>query len=279
MFAKLLRRVRAFRLSMRMKLVLSLLAIAFILLVSSAISVLEYSSMSDYVSDLIADNISSINAAQRLSNVANEYDLEILAVIGDEGDDRLPDFNQEEFVSKCDSLKADLASDNMAHLADSVMYAYSAFMLTSMELTGVLESDFIDSRDWYFDRLQPVYNRLHGYILTLQDVIYGQLKENSKTFERGFYRSVIPGAVAVAVGILLVFMLLFFILTYYVTPIYRMTRGMAAYRSDNAEYKYDFEGDDELKQLNDALSEVISENRQLRSRIKALRARMKDSFK
>lgn len=276
MFARLRQRIKAFRLSMRMKLVLSLLAIAFILLVSSAISVLEYSSMSDYVSDLIADNISSINAAQRLANVTNEYDLEILAVIGDEDNSRLPDFNQEEFVQKCDSLKTDLASDNMAHLADSVMYAYAAFMLTSMELPEVLESDFINSRDWYFDRLQIVYNRLNAYIQQLQEAIYNQLKENSRTFERGFYRSVIPGAVAVAVGMLLVFLLLFFILTYYVTPIYKMVRGMDNYRSDNAEYKYDFEGDDELKKLNDGVGDIISENRQLRARIKSLRARMKD---
>ena len=261
---------------MRQKLVLSLMAIAFILLVSSAISVLEYSSMSNYVSELIADNISSINAAQRLANVTNEYDLEILAVIGDESEGRLPDFNQEEFVSKCDSLKTDLASDNMSHLADSVMYAYAAFMLTSMELPEVLQSDFIDSRDWYFDRLQPVYSRLHSYIQTLQEAIYDQLKENSRTFERGFYRSVIPGAVAVAVGILLVFMLLFFLLTFYVTPIYRMVRGMDSYREDGTEYKYDFEGDDQLRRLNDGVRETISENRQLRVRIKSLRTRMKE---
>lgn len=66
-----------------MKLVLSLSSIAVILLVSSFISIMEYSRMSSYVSDLIAANIGSINAAQKLADAANSYNLGILAIIGD----------------------------------------------------------------------------------------------------------------------------------------------------------------------------------------------------
>ena len=60
--------IRNFKLTLRMKLVLSLSSIAVILLVSSFISIMEYSRMSNYVSDLIGANIGSINASQRLAN-------------------------------------------------------------------------------------------------------------------------------------------------------------------------------------------------------------------
>jgi hypothetical protein len=50
---------------------------------------MEYSRMSHYVSDLIADNINSINVAERLANASNDYNLEILKVIGDTAKDRL----------------------------------------------------------------------------------------------------------------------------------------------------------------------------------------------
>ena len=60
---KFFKRLRSARLSMRGKLILSLSSIAVILLVSSLISVMEYSSMSNYVSELIADDISSINGS------------------------------------------------------------------------------------------------------------------------------------------------------------------------------------------------------------------------
>lgn len=260
-----------FHISMRGKISLSLTAIAVILLVSTMISVLEYRSMSNYVSDLIADNIESINAAQQLSNVTDAYNLQILTVIGDENDNELPDFNRQAFLDHCDSLHVSLSSINMQHLADSVVYSWSAYMLTSLELPNVILSDFIDTRSWYFERLQPVYNRLHGDIDDLNTAIYKELQKNSATFERGFYRSVIPSAVTVAVGLMLVLLLLFYILTYYVNPIYKMLKGLDSYRSFNTQYNYTFEGDDQLKELNDGITELTEENRQLRRRIKGLR--------
>ncbi|MBR0222699.1 MAG: MCP four helix bundle domain-containing protein [Bacteroidales bacterium] len=259
------------RLSLRLKIILSLSAIAVILLISSIISVLEYKSMSTYVSSLIADNIHSINMAQELAESSNNYNLDILAVIGDENLNSLPDFDQQEFVSHCDSLKKSLSAVTKVRLADSVLYAYSAYLLTSLELPEVLKSDFIDSRTWYFDRLQPRYNRLSSAIDKMSTEIYSDLKKNSTNFDRGFYRSIVPGIVAVGVGLLLVLMLMFFILSYYVDPIYKMVDGLNNYRSYNKRYHYTFDGDDQLAELNTGISELTAENFQLRKRLMSLR--------
>lgn len=267
-------KVKDRKLSMRAKLTLSLSAIAVTLLVSSMISIMEYTRMSDYVSNLIADNIRSINVAQKLSEVSNQYNLELLSVIGDETINTLPDFRQAEFMNHCDSLRQSLTSDKMMPLTDSVVYAYSAYMLTSLELKDVLLSDFIDTRTWYFERLQPQFARLNSYIGVLDEAIYDDLKKNSETFQRGFYRSIIPGAVAVMVGLLLILMLLFFILAYYVNPIYKMLSGLDNYRSFNKKYNYTFEGDDQLTELNAGITEITNENQQLRKRISDLRNKM-----
>ena len=274
MFRKLADRLKEFKLTMRMKLTLSLSAIAVTLLVSSVISIMEYYKMSNYVSDLIADNIRSVNVAQKLSEVTNKYNLDLLTVIGDDAVSTLPDFHQKEFMAHCDSLRNSLTSDKMVPLTDSVVYAYSAYMLTSLELNDVLLSDFIDTRAWYFDRLQPKFKRLNYYIDVLNGAIYDDLKKNSLTFQRGFYRSIIPGAVAVGVGLLLVLMLLFFLLVYYVNPIYRMLAGLNNYRSFNKKYSYSFEGDDQLAELNDGITELTGENQMLRKRVANLRAKV-----
>ena len=267
---KIRNRIAAWRLSLGAKLTLSLSAIAVILVVSSIISLLEYRRMSSYVSGLIADNINSINVAQKLSEVTDRYNLDILSVIGDE-QALLPTFNQEEFVTRCDSLKKNLTSVSLLPLADSVMYSYAAYMLTTLEFEDVLLSDFIDSRTWYFDRLQPKYNRLRSDIDALSAGMYNDLKKNSETFERGFYRSIIPGLVAVLAGLILVVLLLFFILAYYVRPIYKMLAALRDYRSIGKRYTYDFEGDDQLSELNAGISELAGENHQLRKRLTALR--------
>ncbi|MBQ6577552.1 MAG: hypothetical protein IJL91_07380 [Bacteroidales bacterium] len=271
MFRKLRNALKGFKMTMKMKICLSLILIGVVLLDSSIISILAYSRMSTYVSELIADNINSINVAQRLTSATDKYNLEILAVVGDETTNRLPDFNQAEFVAHCDSLRSTLSSVNMAHLADSVMYSYSAYMLTSLELPQVIASNFIDSRTWYFNRLQPVYNRLRGDIDVMNTAIYNDLKKNSATFDRGFYRSVIPGAVAIGVGLLLVILLLSFLLSYYVNPVYKMLKGFDNYRTVGSTYSVSFDGDDELQELNGNITEVVEENRQLKRRLKGLR--------
>ena len=259
------------KLTLKLKIILSLSSIAVVLLISSIISVMEYRAMSTYVSSLIADNIHSINMAQELSEASNTYNLDILAVIGDDNLNSLPDFDQKAFLAHCDSLKKSLSSVRMVPLADSVLYAYSAYMLMSLELPEVLKSDFIDSRTWYFDRLQPRYNRLRSAIDKMNSVIYSDLKKNSTNFDRGFYRSIIPGIVAVGVGLLLVVMLMFFILSYYVKPIYKMLDGLNNFRSYNKRYSYTFEGDDQLSELNAGITELASENLQLRKRLANLR--------
>ena len=251
MFRKLADRMKEFKLTMRMKLTLSLSAIAVTLLVSSVISIMEYYRMSNYVSDLIADNIRSVNVAQKLSEVTNKYNLDLLALIGDNSVNTLPDFHQKEFMGHCDSLRNSLTSDKMVPLTDSVVYAYSAYMLTSLELNDVMLSDFIDTRAWYFDRLQPKFRRLNHYIDVLNEAIYD------------------VGGV-----LLLVLMLLFFLLVFYVNPIYRMLSGLNNYRSYNKKYSYSFEGDDQLAELNDGITELTGENQMLRKRVANLRAKV-----
>lgn len=253
-------------LPIRTKLTLSLSAIAAVLLISCIISVMEYSRMSSYVSGMIAENIKNINVSQMLSEEANGYNLAILAAIGETDTQELPDYDPSSFMARCDSLRSYFSEDKLP-LADSVEYAFSAYMLTSLELSRVMSSDFIDSRAWYFDRLQPRYNTLCRDINALSAEIYNDLKKNSATFERGFYRSIIPGIVAVGVGLLMIFLLLFFLMVYYVRPLNRIAAGLAAYKSVNKRYTLDFEGDDQLHDINEAVREITEENLQLRKRL------------
>lgn len=271
MFRKLRNSLREAHLSLRTKLLLSFSSIAVVLLISSIISMMEYSRMSNYVSELIADDIYSINATQKISTLLDGYNLQVLTAIGDSSVTRLPDFDQERFVASCDSLKASFSEAQLLPLADSVLYSYQAYMLTSLELEDVIKSSFIDSRSWYFGRLQPTFNHLRADIDELNEGIYADLQANSATFERGFYRSIIPGAVAVGVGIVLVLLLLLFIIIYYVNPIYKMLEELENYRNYNRKYNYTFDGDDQLSSLNGHISELCDENRQMRRKLKEIK--------
>lgn len=271
MFVKIKNWLREFRLSLRMKVTLALSAIAVVLLMSSIISVLEYRHMSNYVSGLIAGNVSDIRLTQELVAAVDEYNLRILAVIGDENVSTAPPFDRDGFMERCEALKQTLGERPAAALADSVTYAYSAYMLASLELEDVIESSFINTRDWYFTRLQPLFGRLRGYLDRLSGALYAELEENSRDFDSGFFRSIIPSTVAISVGLLLIFLLLFYILAYYVRPIYRMREGLADYLSYRRRYNYTFDSNDQLGDVNASITELTEENRNLRKRIADLK--------
>ena len=101
--------------------------------------------------------------------------------------------------------------------------------------------------------------------------MYDDLQANSEDFDQGFYRSIIPVVVAVAVGILLVIMLMFFIISYYVNPLNKMLSGLDDYQASGRRYSYTFDGDDQLVELNEGITDLTEENRQYRRRIKLVK--------
>lgn len=266
-------RDKEFRLSIRGKLILSLSLIGITLLVSSVISMMEYTRMSTYVSDLIAGNIRNINSAQKLSELSSTYNLDLLTVIGEDGQNvQVPTFDENEFLNRCDTLKASITNPTVIQMVDSVMYSFSAYMLTSYDLKNVLLDDFTDTRDWYFFTLQPKYKRLKTYLDSMTTATYDDLQKNSFTFQRGFYRSIVPGFVAVLVGLILILLLMFFIIAYYVNPLAKMLKHLQAYKDGTRkDYEYTFEGNDELSTLNNDIKEIVGENIQQKKRVSALR--------
>ena len=264
-------RILSEKLGIRTKLGLSLSAIAAMLLVSSIISVMMYVRMSNYVTGLMSDNIQCINTAQSLAAISSSDNLDVLAVIGDDIAVDIPDLRETSFLEHCDSLKLALKSQESISYVDTVIQSFSRYSLTCQELANVLQSDFIDTRSWYFERLQPVYDDLRSDIDALNASIYDDLNRNAGTFERGFYRSIIPAIVAVGVGLLLIVMLFFFLNAYYVSPLYKMLTNLKNYRDMGKKYNLEFDGDDQLSELNAGITDITSENQQLRKRLNAIR--------
>ena len=253
------------------KVLYSLGSLAAILLLSGVISIIEYRRMSDYVSELIAANIKSINLAQKLSDITEEYNHQMLSVVVQNDISLMPEFDLDYFMAQSDSLKNSFTSQNALPMVDSVEVSFDAFMKTSLKFDEVFLADNVDTGEWFFGTLQPRYNKFRSEMNILNEAIYNDLLSNSADFDAGFYRSIIPGVVSVGAGLLLIMLLLFFTLVNYVRPIYRMTEGINAYRSSGRRYNFVFDGDDQLAEINSGVTEIIEENVELRTRIKALR--------
>lgn len=257
--------------SLSRKLFLSLGSIAAILLLSGIISILEYRRMSTYVSDLIASNIKSINLSQKLSDITEEYNLQMLGVVVQNDISLMPDFDLSYFNAQADSLKNSFTSVKALPMVDSVSRSFNNFMTTSLKFDEVFLADSLNTREWFFGTLQPSFNKFRQDMGVLNDKIHEELMENSADFDEGFYRSIIPGVVSVGAGLLLVFLLLYFIMSNYVRPIYRISDGIDNYRKSGRRHGYVFDGDDQLANINDGVTELIEENIELKKRVRALK--------
>ncbi|MBO5876648.1 MAG: hypothetical protein J6Q37_03315 [Bacteroidales bacterium] len=267
----LFRRNQEKRPSMRIRLVRALGSIAAVLLLSGIISILEYRRMSDYVSELIASNIESINLSQRLADITREYDQQMLAVVVSNDISIMPDFDLEDFTAQADSLKASVKSPAGMRMVDSVVVSFDAFMKTSMKFDEVFLADSVNTGEWFFGTLQPRYSKFREDINVLNESIHEELQTNSANFDAGFYRSIIPGVVSVGAGLLMIFLLLYFIMVGYVNPIYKISAGIDAYKATGRVFNYAFDGDDQLANINTGVSDLTEENHELKRRIKALR--------
>ena len=266
-----LRKRKEKRPSMTKKLFYSLGSLAMILLLSSVISILEYRRMSDYVSELIASNIKSINLSQKLADLTQEYNDQMLAVVVQNDISMMPDFNLDYFNAQSDSLRNSFTSSRMLPKVDSVVMSFDAFMKTSLMFDEVFLADTVNTGEWFFGSLQPTYMKLRQDLTYLNEVIYEDLKDNSSDFDAGFYRSIMPGIVAIGAGLLLIVLLFYFIMIYYVRPIYRMSDGIDGYRLSGRRHVYEFDGDDQLANVNAGVTELIDENVELKKRVKNLR--------
>ena len=268
---KVLRQNKDRRPSMRSKVCLSLGSLAAILLLSGVLAILEYRRMSDYVSELIAANIKSINLSQKLSDITQEYNHQMLAVVVQNDISMMPTFDLQHFMAQSDSLKNSFKSEHALPMVDSVVTSFDNFMKTSLKFDEVFLADNVDTGEWFFGTLQPCYNEFRRDMNTLNESIYNELQANSADFDAGFYRSIIPGVVSVGAGLLLILLLLYFTLFDYVRPICKMAEALSAYRSSGRRYNYTFDGDDQLAEINEGILEVVEENLELKTRVKSLR--------
>lgn len=257
--------------SMRRRLLLALGSIAAILLLSSIISIVEYMRMSNYVSEKIATNINCLNQSEKLASMASELNLGMLSAVMSNDMTKLKKLDTSSFTIQCDTLRHSLASDKAIPATDSLMESFRSFLSASLALEKVFESDSLDTSTWFFEQLQPRYVQVRKDINSLNSIIHDQMRANSEGFDESFYRGIMPGLVAVGAGLVLVFLLMYFILSLYVNPLFRISNALDNFLSTGKRYAVTFEGDDQIANINNAVTEITEENLELKRRISVLK--------
>jgi HAMP domain-containing protein len=88
-----------------------------------------------------------------------------------------------------------------------------------------------------------------------------ELKAATDEIDSGFYRSIMPWAIAISAGIILIIIFNYFINLYLVNPIIRITNGVHTSLHNRTKYTVQVENNDELTNLNDQITDLMEEYR------------------
>ena len=131
-------------------------------------------------------------------------------------------------------------------------------------------TDCADMPDSLYEAGRSSRSQLDSLMDSYNAYIEKTLEDTTVRFDENFYRSIMPGTVGVLAGIVLSLLLLFFILIYYVRPLGKMVGGLNIYRQFGHPYRNHFEGDDQLKSLDEAIADLVDENINLRKKARKI---------
>ncbi len=258
------------KLGIKRKVLLGCIVLAIILFFSSLISIFEFTKMNRYVSGVIADNIRSINAARELLSVSEQYNIDLMNGLVLEGSNRPESASierEEELISSFENLSRSFVTPQEQASADSVLYAYAAYMQVVAEADQMWEHDYAERQHWFFNRLQPVYLKFRGYMMQLTSVCQDALIESSQDIREGTYRSLMPGLVSVLVGMIMVLLFNYYLNYFLINPLLKITGGIKGYRYYGRSYAVKLDNDDELEELNEAVGDIVEQNQSFKKEL------------
>ena len=256
------------KLGVRSKIYTASLVIIMMLFLSGGMAFFELGRMNRYISDFISNSILSVDLTRNLLNTSERYHSDLFRQIGGDGLLARPEtIPAEEFEAGIDRLYRILASDKERQMADSVRYAYSAYMQVSLEIESVWLRPQEERTDWYFNRLQTVYLKLRSYLQRLSDTSQNAITDSYNSLQDTYYRSIMPGVVANAASIILIILFIYFLNHYIILPMQRMYKGLSDYRRYGKSYRVDFDyGGDQIQAMNEDIKEIIDENKSFKKR-------------
>lgn len=259
-------KIKKVKLGIRGKVIISSIVIMLVLILSAGITFFEFARMSNTTSILISNNIQSINISRNLINLCDQYHSAVFQIISADNIKQNPAlYSVEEVESDLIDLQSVISTEDEFAMADSVRYAYSAYMQVVHESDNKWYRTQDERLDWYFNNLQNIYEILRGYMQKLAGCSQIALTDNYDNLRDIYSRAIVPGLVAISAGILLMLLFNYFLNIFVIGPLLKMHKGIKDYRERNKSYNVVIEkGGDQLQEMNELVKDIIEENKSLR---------------
>jgi methyl-accepting chemotaxis protein len=231
------------------------------LLIAGVMSIIEFSSISSSVQDLLEENYKSINAAKEMIEALEREDSGILLLLlGDWDEGR-------KTILEADSIfiTAFNVAENNITIENEIMYV-SDIEQKYMDFKKHWERPIVGTQkegniNWYTYEVHPAFLEVKTAVKELMTFNDRTMYETSSILRNRARRSITPGIVAIISAILFSLMFNFFVNLYVITPIIKMTKGIKDYLQYKKPFNVETETNDEIADLANSLKNLISNSK------------------
>lgn len=238
----------------RQKIMIGFLSLGALLFFSGIISYFELSKLTTSTNQMLESSTRNIEFSRKMLDAVQEQNTALLhtEVLG---------------LSDYDSLLM-AGGDNFNRAVEET--GFYVFDLPGLDTiyaarrnyNDVIVSHFSDtlSREdrimWFVTTYKTEYYNLTSAIKNF--MINSQLDMEAKTqlLEDNAYRAVMPGIIALVIGIIIILIFYYFIDIYYVAPILKITKALNSYFTLNIPFSVNIEGRDEIVKLKDYIEQM-----------------------
>lgn len=110
---------------------------------------------------------------------------------------------------------------------------------------------------WFVETYKTSYYELTSAIKNFMIASQKDMEVKTEELRDNAYRAIMPGIIALSIGILIIFIFYYFIDLYYVSPILKMKRGLDNYFNHGLPFSLEVEGRDEIVKLKEYIDQLI----------------------
>ena len=231
------------------------------LFIAGVVSIIEQSRLRNSMKLLIEENYTSIDAARGMIEALEREDSGVLLLVaGDWSSGRkIISSGDSLFTSAYKIAKGNLSIEGEDELMDSVIFQYKRYKsLWEGPIVGTLKEGNIN---WYNNQIHPNFIKVKTTVTSLMNMNQNTMYSSVKTLKNRTNRAIMPGIIAMISAFVFTIIFNFFINYYFVSPILKITRGIENHIKMNTPFQVEVETRDEIHDLRDAVSELISRNR------------------
>jgi methyl-accepting chemotaxis protein len=243
---------------LRVKIFSGFLILTTMLFLAGVISILEFTSISSTVEDLLEDNYKSVNASKEMIEALEREDSGILTLLlgnWSEGKNIIMTADSN-FVLAFKNAKNNITIENEDQYIAEIEAKYMIFKNKwEMPIVGTKREGNIN---WYTTEVLPAFLEVKTAVKALMTLNDRTMFETSTMLRTRAKKSIMPGIVAIVAAIIFSLMFIFFINLYVVTPILKMTRGIRDFLDYNKPFRLEVDTRDEIMELANSINNLIN---------------------